>query len=62
MHIPIANNKVLLAEASLMNRKEKMITVLPTLKIIAAQYGLRLNRPDEYAIVKIVYLKSLKQN
>ena len=60
--IPIANNKMLLMEASLKTRQEKMQAVLPILKVIADQHGLTLNRYRHFRAAKLIYLKSLKAN
>lgn len=59
--IPIANNKILLIEASLKLCKEKLTDVLPMIKIICTQHKLRINRPEEFKQAAIIYVKSIKQ-
>lgn len=60
--LPIANNKLLLMEASIKLCHERLLDVLPMLSIVAEQHKLNLNKPMDFRKASIIYVKSLKQN
>lgn len=60
--IPVTNEKVSSAFDLHDTGKQKITFLLPSLRIIAQHWGLKLNRPQDFKVARRILVNSIKKN